>query len=203
MKPVRIGPIVTVIALLLIAGCSRQSVDKSELDRLSRQAEETDARLRALQTRLRDQLPNNTRPTRSEDGGVQSIGENLWKEGPLKEDTDCPSYPFTTVGAERGTKCDDYEAAIRSIDDICVANCNKDALANKVIRAAMHECQEWCLSKNCHRASFIPPRNGCASYACIADKDQCPNKKCPTREQCSMTDGENVWNCLCRDVNPT
>ena len=193
--------VLLVAACLMPAGCKPESGNvQAELQGLREKQAQTESQLRETQAQLRAQLPTSAAPTRLQPGKPQQITDELLKQGALQRGDDCPSEEFTVIRAERGTSCDTYEAEISSWVDGCFADCDKHAIATQTMRNAMARCSEWCTSKKCNKASFVPPENGCGAYGCYLSPERCPNQNCPKREFCSLIHGDRVFNCLCRDV---
>lgn len=104
------------------------------------------------------------------------------------------------IRASTGERCEDLRAEITAWTSWCVERCDENGTDLVAVRAAMAECSAWCSERGCPTASFLPPEDGCARYACFEDSATCPTDRCPWSEHCSLIDARRVWNCYCRDL---
>ena len=119
-------------------------------------------------------------------------------------ETSCPEPSISTsIDFESGSSCEDYESEAVALSIGCVAECDREKAHVLVVRAAAAACSEWCSSKGCGTASFVPTER-CEDYACSPDSGRGTDPECSSYESCrNIPLGPAQVNCFCRDLIPT
>lgn len=187
---------ICVIGLLVsVSACVR--VDSNFEKRL----EELETRERANRAKLNALVPLAGVPTQNQKGQPQVFEKFERTDSEEVSNGNCPSSSVARVRAESGADCATYQAEISSLVERCVSNCDQASIAIRTVQLGAARCSQFCTDKGCGaRVTFIPPPQGCSETFCDKTLSECPDRRCPKFENCSLIHINRVWNCFCGDL---